>query len=133
MNELSQVSLSSPSLRGLDLVSSSKALPKGELFRFNPDQVPLPSANSGLTGDISTKVQQTRDEATLADTEAKKLGVDIAKSGFFCEIGIISPNWGRFRGVDCGDRTDRRRRITSAYRLWCGIYPSGGRRWMCIC
>ncbi|MPY23984.1 hypothetical protein [Shewanella sp. YLB-07] len=90
MNELAQVSLSSSSLRGLDLVSSSKALPKGELSRFNPRQVPLPSANSGLTGDISTKAQQTRDEATLADTEAKKLGVDIAKSGFFAKLGSLA-------------------------------------------
>lgn len=82
MNELTHVSLSSPTLSGLDLVSSARALLKTQLGSFDPKQVPLSSEVDAKVTDIQSKAQLTRNEAKEAADEAKKVGVDLAKSGF---------------------------------------------------
>lgn len=85
MNELASVSLSSPALRGLDCVSSS-----GALSAFSPEQVALPKASMGILIDIENKAEQTRNEAIQASDEAKKLGVNLAKSGFMAKLGSLA-------------------------------------------
>ncbi|NRD74522.1 hypothetical protein HQQ94_15005 [Shewanella sp. VB17] len=86
---MSQVSLS-PRLAHLDLASSTQAVSKRDIASFTPEQVPLQKANTSLVSDICSKAQQTRDEAIKASDEAKKIGVDIAKSGFFAKLGSLA-------------------------------------------
>lgn len=97
MNELTHVPLSSPTLSSLDLVSSARALLKTQLGSFDPKQVPLSSEVDGKVTDIQSKAQLTRDEAKVAADEAKKVGVDLAKSGFFSKLASVA-----FAGIALG-------------------------------
>lgn len=97
MNELTHVSLSSPTLSGLDLVSSARALLKTQLGSFDPKQVPLSSEVDAKVTDIHSKAQLTRNEAKEAADEAKKVGVDLAKSGFFSKLASVA-----FAGIALG-------------------------------
>lgn len=97
MNELTHVSLSSPTLSGLDLVSSARALLKTQLGSFDPKQVPLSSEVDAKVTDIQSKAQLTRNEAKEAADEAKKVGVDLAKSGFFSKLASVA-----FAGIALG-------------------------------
>ncbi|MCU8041019.1 hypothetical protein ACRN98_14305 [Shewanella oncorhynchi] len=97
MNELTHVPLSSPTLSSLDLVSSARALLKTQLGSFDPKQVPLSSEVDGKVTDIQSKAQLTRDEAKVAADEAKKVGVDLAKSGFFSKLTSVA-----FAGIALG-------------------------------
>lgn len=97
MNELTHVPLSSPTLSSLDLVSSARALLKTQLGSFDPKQVPLSSEVDGKVTDIQSKAQLTRDEAKVAANEAKKVGVDLAKSGFFSKLASVA-----FAGIALG-------------------------------
>jgi secreted effector protein SseF len=96
MGDITQVAFASPTLRGLDLVSSAKALPK-TLVDFDPQTVPLGKMVEDKVADMQTKAQQTRDEAKLAADEAKKLGVDLAKSGFLNKLASVA-----FAGIAVG-------------------------------
>lgn len=97
MNELTHVPLSSPTLSSLDLVSSARALLKTQLGSFDPKQVPLSSEVDAKVTDIQSKAQLTRDEAKVATDEAKKVGVDLAKSGFFSKLASVA-----FAGIALG-------------------------------
>lgn len=96
MTSLTHVSFSSPTLSGLDLVSSARAL-KTQLGSFAPKQVPLSSDVDAKITDIQSKAQLTRDEAQAAAEKAKAMGVDLAKSGFFSKLASVA-----FAGIALG-------------------------------
>lgn len=89
MTVLKNASFYSPTLSGLDLVSSKHAL-KAQLGSFAPKQVPLSSEVDAKITDIQSKAQQTRDEAKEAAKKAKAIGVDLAKSDFFSKIASVA-------------------------------------------
>lgn len=132
MNELTHVSLSSPTLSGLDLVSSARALLKTQLGSFDPKQVPLSSEVDAKVTDIQSKAQLTRNEAKEAADEAKKVGVDLAKSGFL----VSSLRWLlpvlRLACLSL-PQYSRGGRGSLIDSLWRCFYLSGRRCGLCFC